>query len=477
MSYPVDIPDQVKQAHLTGRLVIFCGAGISLYTNLKLFRGLVEDVIADCGKPLSTSKKTAVKPYERAYHENQPDKALGLLVSNEGIPSDVMRGYVKDRLTRPLPISLKKGTYVHKAILNLAAQPSGGYLLVTTNFDDRFEIAKIDKKWIHDAPRLAPPRRGQWRHATFLHGRIGDHDPENAQLVLTGQDFGNAYLRDAWAAKFVVELFREFTVLFIGYSVNDPVMGYLVDALAADNRFNKAYALAGYNSTNSSLKHESEEWEAKGIQLIPFDKGKSGRNYKPLYDTLESWSRLSMDPFLARLQEILGTTSKPYGGALPFHELRHLAWCLIDPKVAKAFADAAIADSKELGSNDPRLSWLEPLSEVKVYPRTADEPFKLFSMPYNLDTNDFDKPSAISAPLVGLSGEPELSEVTWQLMRWLLENLDKIEVVEWVIKRGGIIHPTFEKQIRFRMETLPGPYKSFWELVISGAFVRLDHII
>ena len=43
-----------------------------------------------------------------------------------------------------------------------------------------------------------------------------------------------AYLTERWAARFVGELFRNYVVCFVGYSINDPVMRYMMDALAAD---------------------------------------------------------------------------------------------------------------------------------------------------------------------------------------------------------------------------------------------------
>lgn len=84
--------------------------------------------------------------------------------------------------------------------------------------------------------------------------------------MLTSGDFGRAYLRDAWAARYVVELFREFTVLFVGYSLNDPIVGYLVDALAADmgpnRQFRKAYALADFNGSEADEKRQADAWQA-----------------------------------------------------------------------------------------------------------------------------------------------------------------------------------------------------------------------
>ena len=44
------------------------------------------------------------------------------------------------------------------------------------------------------------------------------------KLVLTDRDFGLGYLADGWATRFLMEMFREFAVLFVGYSHSDPVI-------------------------------------------------------------------------------------------------------------------------------------------------------------------------------------------------------------------------------------------------------------
>ena len=53
-------------------------------------------------------------------------------------------------------------------------------------------------------------------------------------LVLTDADFGRAYLRDGWARGFLVDLFLHFTVLFVGYRHEDPILKYLARALPAE---------------------------------------------------------------------------------------------------------------------------------------------------------------------------------------------------------------------------------------------------
>ena len=44
-----NIPDELLQAHEEGRLVFFCGAGISYPAGLPGFKGLVENIYNFCG--------------------------------------------------------------------------------------------------------------------------------------------------------------------------------------------------------------------------------------------------------------------------------------------------------------------------------------------------------------------------------------------------------------------------------------------
>ena len=70
---------------------------------------------------------------------------------------------------------------------------------------------------------------------------------------MASADFGAAYLTQRWASRFLSELFRRFAVLFVGYSVEDPVVRYMMDAFAADRALGegvrKAFVLAGCSRT------------------------------------------------------------------------------------------------------------------------------------------------------------------------------------------------------------------------------------
>src|SRR6218665_4176068 len=97
---------------------------------------------------------------------------------------------------------------------------------------------------------LPIPKNGRWNGLVYLPGllpAVPDDSASLHRLVFTSGHFGRAYLTERWAANFVSELFRNDVVCFVGYSINDPVLRYMMDALATDRMLDEviqqAYAL------------------------------------------------------------------------------------------------------------------------------------------------------------------------------------------------------------------------------------------
>ena len=109
---------------------------------------------------------------------------------------------------------------------------------------------------VFKAPAL--PLGSDFEGIVHVHGAVDR--PET--MVLTDADFGRAYLTEGWARRFLVDLFRSFTVLFVGYSHGDLVMHYLARALPAG-------AAQRFVLTDDA---EAPRWSRLGIATIPFPK-------------------------------------------------------------------------------------------------------------------------------------------------------------------------------------------------------------
>lgn len=411
-----EIPLEILEAQEDGTLVLFCGAGISMPAGLPSFKGLVDLVY----QALTTKRN----PDEQAeWNAENFDRVLGLLERRFG-PAQV-RAEVRKILATPASPQLD----THHAVLDLARDGHGQLRLVTTNFDLLFEVASPTVR-ATAAPLLPVPKPYKWNWLVYLHGRLDSNDPEGQHLVLTSGDFGVAYLVERWASRFVGELFNHCTVLFVGYSVNDPVMRYLIDAIAAerasDERIHRAYALAGFQSGNAP--HAEAEWDAKGITPILYDE--SG-NHALMHKTLKAWARIWSRGLSSKLN-IVTSLAPQDPASLPQEAISQFCW---------AVGDASGAMARELARLGKRgnLAWLEVLEEAGLLlgsPPAADLRVALV-----------DHGATTLRP-------PRLDPVQSGIALWLAEHLGDPRLARWVIKSGGRLHPELAELVRRK---LPGP--------------------
>ena len=282
-----DIPDELLQAHEEGKVVFFCGAGISYPAGLPGFGGLVDQIYKATGAKTTDLQQVAID-------NGQFDTALDLL------ERDIVGGrYVmRQALAKSLKPKLRKkgATETQQALLILSGDRKGTLKLVTTNFDAIFDNAAkklgMGKLHTYSAPMLPVPKKTKWNGIVYLHGKLPKNYDEASlnRLVITSGDFGLAYLTERWASRFVSELLRNYIVCFVGYSLNDPVMKYMMDAIAADRMLgeNTPQAWAFADSDPSDIADTTVKWKAKGVNPIIYEKT---AGHSLLHQTLHAWAK------------------------------------------------------------------------------------------------------------------------------------------------------------------------------------------
>lgn len=281
-----DIPGDLIRAVLEGSATFLCGAGVSFRVGLPSFEQLTREVYSQLGESWDN------EPAERlAVSSSQFDRALRSLEKRTHFPKSAsrVRQAVADRLkapTLPLPD--------HLALLQLSRDGDGRPRLLTTNFDTLFEHAAASGGF-PGMPSYAGksiPRAGSdLDHGILhLHGRLADSavGATASDLVLTSADFGDAYLRDGWASRYIEDRMRLGTLVLVGYAAEDAAMRLLLETLDADrDRFRdlkKVYALEKGTPDSASI------WKAKGITPIEFP------NFDSIYETLAEWARYAVNP-------------------------------------------------------------------------------------------------------------------------------------------------------------------------------------
>ena len=458
------ISDKLRRCHEVGEVVFFCGAGVSKPAGLPTFRELVKHILnallPDAGSCNPGSTEALAW---RAFKNDRYDEALGILESAEqgGYEVEQVRNKVNFYLSKRCK-SLEK----HLILSHLADLDREYGRLVTTNFDDLFERSqkKLRKQEssqykmpVFMAPALPPAKPETFRGLVYLHGKLGS-SPNNQQLVLTTANFGMAYMLEGWALRFVTDLFRHYHVVFIGYSVRDPTMRYLVSAISASreesrSQFKQPYVFAPYSSEKDRYEIE-QEWKLIGITPLSYHETKE---HQQLWGALKKWADDHRQGMIGRRQMVSRLGQAPPVADQNDPIIQDMVWALNDVDVARYFAE--LTDESR-----PRPEWIIPLRK-----------YGLLSLPIGQTDDGQD----ISTPLVSqlLCDYLDLNDITFQLARWASKCLDSQEVLDWVLSEGGVLHVKFRQQIRLWLKEeknqLPPAFRKIWQVLANDSYAHM----
>lgn len=449
-----EIPNELLQAHEDGKVIFFCGAGISYPAGLPGFAGLVQSIYQSIGTDFSDIEK-------EAFEKQQFDATLDLLERRlPGQRSDVRRALAQSLKPN---LRLKNATRTHEAILSLARTRTGVMRLVTTNFDRIFETAaKKLRLSFQDfcAPMLPIPKSSRWDGLVYLHGVLPkklDFTILN-RLVVTSGDFGLAYLTERWAARFVGELFRNYVVCFVGYSINDPVLRYMMDALAADRMLGEQTPAAwAFGDCSPGQEHKKKtEWEAKGVTPILYSVPAGTHDHSALHDSLHAWSETYRDGVTGKERIVVThALASPSASTREDDFVGRMLWAISDKSgiPARRFAELEPV---------PPLNWLLECYAEQRFGHGDLERFGVTAdrvVDTKLQFSLVNRPTRYSlAPYMDLRGSQgvsaRLDPVMFQIARWLVRHLDDPRLAIWIARGGGRPHESFCLLIEEQLELI-----------------------
>lgn len=409
-----DVPEELLQAHEDGDVVFFCGAGVSYPLGLPGFKGLLESVRVELGdNPNTDEKRIIVKERWDAAFEYLEQK-----IRNKNAIIDAIRKVLT-------PHNVSRESYdTHRALLTLSRtrRDHPSVHLVTTNFDRAFEHVSEELDWEFEhcvAPRLPIPKDASWNGIVYLHGLINDGKGRSLGdngLVYSSGGFGRAYLYERWAARFVTELLRNYTVCFVGYSLNDPVMHYLVDAIDADwlegEKVKPAYIFAGKDIMSNPELSRNET-----IIKIPYSEDDG---HYLLHRTLHSWAD-SYRRGTAGKEALVDEAANidPSQGPDTGYKKR-LLWAISDKNAipAKRFAEKV---------PPPPIGWLD------VFEKNG----------FTEIVKSDDGPTIV---LWQMSRQEVDVRCSW-IFKWAATYLNHPKLIEKVARYGSALHPAFLRYV------------------------------
>lgn len=286
------IPDELLIARDEGRVIFFCGAGVSRSrAGLLDFFELSEQVVEALGVTADDPVRVLI---DKAKVLESETKIPGL-ISADRVFGLLERAFLTRDIEATVASALKPNVDVdlsaHRIMLDLSRSPEGTIRLVTTNFDLLFETcdSSLPK---HRNPRLPDPNRPEeFEGIIHLHGHV-DKDYRRASsdgFVLSSSEFGDAYLADGWATRFIRAILEKYIVVFVGYAADDPPVHYLLEALnKRSNSLQKMFAFQVGSQNDAKAR-----WGHKGVIPIAYDETEG---HQSLWDTLAAWATRAVNP-------------------------------------------------------------------------------------------------------------------------------------------------------------------------------------
>lgn len=269
------IPNEILEAQQNNKLVIFVGAGVSVAppSNLPDFVKLAQKLA------LGSSLNLEIDPNGKS--KEPVDRFLGRLEDTR--PQSLH--WLQEQIATCFK-EVTEPNELHKNILRLFGLKN--IKIITTNFDNLLSIAakqlQLDIK-TYCAPAL--PLGDNFDGIVYLHGCIND-EPKN--LVATDKSFSQAYLCKGWASRFILDVFSNYTVLFIGYSYDDTVLNYLTRGIVSKD----IYAII----PNGHV----QDWQHLGIKTIKYNND-SGK-HENIQLLLTEWGNYSNSNILDETSKI-----------------------------------------------------------------------------------------------------------------------------------------------------------------------------
>jgi hypothetical protein len=330
--YNVDIDEELITALDRGELVVFVGAGVSAraYPNqprntyYPKFTELVYEIAKRIEKPLSDNQIERLK-------QGLSDVVLGELEQHvediHGIAAKILQENEDGQRID-----------LHRAIIRLFPEESEPRI-VTTNFDNLLirardrEGLKDATGWkIYEAPSLPPANKDRFKGICFLHGRV----TEPREMILTDRDIGRAYMEEGWALKFAHELFQNFTVLFIGYSLEDPPLRYLCLALEGNNDKEHWVMLPDNKETKARHAEIQKDWLRRGVTPIWYTAKRN--NHRALEKTISDWAKNNRLGYIDRRNLLAGWAQTDPNQLVPY-ALDRAKDYLKTPELLRDFAE------------------------------------------------------------------------------------------------------------------------------------------
>jgi hypothetical protein len=187
---------------------------------------------------------------------------------------------------------------LHKTIVCSHAR-----LVITTHFDELLEksailnpSSNIESTILLDDANLMKKLRSDGRHIVKLHGTVVR--PES--IIFTKSEYNSKALYNEKYARYLESIFLNYTVVFAGTSMRDPMINFVLDSIAS--RFGKLRPHYIFDRAAHRSPDDRFRFEKRGLRLLQYGADGSGHADLPV-----QIAKLTRDAGV-RMREKIGMT-------------------------------------------------------------------------------------------------------------------------------------------------------------------------
>jgi len=280
------VPDEIRDAVNSGTLAVFIGAGVSRLVGCKGWDTLAQKLVDRCHKKDLINFKEHDTLSQISDHKKKITICYHLFNNNHlaDIFYKEMNKALKERDFVKTPVETPN---IYDDIYRLRG------LFVTTNADTHFDRLFNPLNILYQASDFKADRLDS-TNLYHIHGSVRDHIHGSVRdrnsLIFTVSAYMQRYTNPEFRG-FLGRIFREYTVLFLGYGLAEFE---ILDFILRDNPKNLAlvprhFMLSPfYKGEDNILRYEQTYYNDLGIKILGYEKDTNG--YKQLIEVIRHWN-------------------------------------------------------------------------------------------------------------------------------------------------------------------------------------------
>lgn len=271
--WKVELPEPIKMAINTDKLVVFVGAGLSRLLGLPSWEDLSKKMV---NWAISDGKLSFIAG-SHINAINNPKKVLSMVYESYSGDYKVFNNHYCKELNFEKIDEDNIGVKIIRVLLDWNAH------IITTNYDLAIEkIGDYRFNIINSCDDFKEPEKHDAPALLHLHGSVSSPD----SMVFTARQYYELYGKNGNIEKVLKYFFNgTYTILFIGYGLEEPEIQYYLQKCDSKDCF--FTLIPSYILLPDLQKYEMDYYKSINVQAIPYHIDEKG--YEAIWDVISDW--------------------------------------------------------------------------------------------------------------------------------------------------------------------------------------------